>query len=137
MNGIAYKIGDHVTLDEFIEVLQSSTLGERRPIHNREVMQAMLDHGNLIVSAWDDGRLVGIATTLTDFHRVAYLADLAVHGDYQRQGIGQELIERTREALEPTCAIILLSAPKANEYYPKLGFQNNPRAWILDAKEEA
>jgi hypothetical protein len=27
--------------------------------------------------------------------------------------------------------IELLAAPKANDYYPKLGFEHNPRAWIL------
>ena len=137
MKEISYKIGNHVNLDEFIKLLISSTLGERRPVHNREVMKAMLDHGNLIVSAWDEDVIVGIATSLTDFHRVAYLADLAVHVDYQRKGIGKELIERTREALESTCSIILLSAPQANDYYPRVGFEHNPRAWTLDAKEKA
>ena len=134
---ISFKFGNHVDLEKFIELLRSSTLAERRPIHNKKVMKAILEHGNLIVSAWDDGKIVGIATTLTDFHRVAYLADLAVHVDYQRKGIGKELIQRTKKALKPTCSIVLLSAPKANDYYPKIGFENNPRAWILNATEEA
>jgi predicted N-acetyltransferase YhbS len=137
MTQILYKIGNDVSIDEFVELLKMSTLAERRPIHNQAVMEAMLEHADLIVSAWDGNEIVGIATTLTDFHRVAYLADLAVHADYQRTGIGKELIERTREELEPTCSVILLSAPKANDYYPKIGFEHNPRAWILDSKEKA
>jgi predicted N-acetyltransferase YhbS len=137
MTKILYKIGNDVSIDEFVELLKMSTLAERRPIHNQAVMEAMLEHADLIVSAWDGNEIVGIATTLTDFHRVADLADLAVHADYQRTGIGKELIERTREELEPTCSVILLSAPKANDYYPKIGFENNPRAWVLDSKEKA
>lgn len=30
--------------------------------------------------------------------------------------------------------LVLLAAPKANEYYPKLGFEHNPRAWVLKGK---
>ncbi|MBX2851177.1 MAG: GNAT family N-acetyltransferase [Phycisphaeraceae bacterium] len=136
-SGITFRVGNDIDLERFVEILRCSTLGERRPLHNRQVMKAMLDHGDIIVSAWDGEQIVGAATTLTDFHRVAYLADLAVHVDYQQQGIGKELIRRTREALRPTCSIVLLSAPKANDYYPKVGFEHNPRAWTLDAIEKA
>ena len=81
------------------------------------------------ITAWDKMKLIGIARTLTDFSYVAYLADLAVHIDYQRQGIGKELIEKTKLKLKPTCFITLLAAPKANDYYAKIDFVNNPRAW--------
>lgn len=135
MKTIEYKSGNEVELDDFIKILNTSSLAERRPIHNRNAMKAMLENGDIIVSAWDGERIVGIATTLTDFHRVAYLADLAVHIDYQRQGIGKELLKRTRDALKPTCTIILLSSPAANDYYPKIGFEHNPRAWVLEAKD--
>jgi predicted N-acetyltransferase YhbS len=62
---------------------------------------------------------------------VAYLADLAVDVEFQRQGIGKQLIEETRRRLKPECMIVLLAAPAANEYYLKLGFEHNPRAWVL------
>ena len=121
------KVGNNVSLSQFIDILRSSTLAERRPIHNEVVMQAMLDHADVIVSALTKNKIVGIATCLTDFHRVAYLADLAVHADYQREGIGKQLIAKTQQTLKSTCKIILLSAPKANEYYPKLALNPTPR----------
>jgi predicted N-acetyltransferase YhbS len=80
---------------------------------------------------------VGIARTLTDFANVAYLADLAVHADYQKRGLGRELVRKTQDALRPTCSLVLLSAPKANDFYPKIGFSHHPRAWTLDSKEKA
>lgn len=60
-------------------------------------------------------------------------ADLTVDVDvaYQRQGIGKRLIGETQQRLEPECMIVLLAAPKANDYYVKLGFERNPRAWML------
>lgn len=94
-------------------------------------MQAMITEASLIITAWEGSKLVGISRTLTDFSYVAYLADLAVHVDFQGNGIGKELIDQTKKALEPTCFITLLAAPLANDCYPKLGFEHNPRAWVL------
>ncbi|MGK2855634.1 MAG: GNAT family N-acetyltransferase [Thermoanaerobaculia bacterium] len=132
---ITYRLGNDIDLDDFIELYRASTLGERRPIGNRETMAAMLAHGTLTVSAWHGERLVGIARSLTDFAYVAYLSDLAVHIDYQRRGIGVELIARTRAAMGPDSTIILLAAPAAVDYYPKIGFTRHPHAWILRARD--
>jgi len=134
MKTMTYKKDIALDLDDVIELYNASTLGERRPVHHRDVMQGMMDNASLTITAWDGPRLVGIARTLTDFWNVAYLADLAVHVDYQHQGIGRELINQTREALHPTCSIVLLSAPNANEYYPKVGFKSNSRGWTMEPK---
>jgi len=135
MNTITFQQDIKLDLDEVIGLYIASTLGERRPVHNRDVMQGMMDNASVIITAWDELKLIGIARSLTDFWNVAYLADLAVHLDYQHQGIGKKLIEQTKEALKPTCSIVLLSAPKANEYYPKVGFKANPRGWAMEPKE--
>lgn len=97
----------------------------------RTYSRACSKHANLVISAWDGSRLVGISRSLTDFTYVAYLADLAVDAVYQRRGIGKQLMEETRQRLGRECMIVLLAAPKANDYYPKLGFEHNPRAWVL------
>ncbi len=75
--------------------------------------------------------LVGISRSLTDFCYVAYLSDLAVRESHQKQGIGTELIRQTQLALGPGASIVLLAAPKAEEYYPKIGMQAHPSAWVL------
>jgi GNAT superfamily N-acetyltransferase len=131
MRVVAYRNDKNLELGDFIDVFRRSTLGERRPVHDARIMAAMLQHADVLISAWSGPVLVGIARTLTDFHYVAYLADLAVDVEFQRQGIGKELIVRTKAALAPSCMVTLLAAPKANDYYPKLGFVHNPRAWTL------
>lgn len=131
MMDIHYKTGNDLDLDEVIALYVASTLGERRPVHNRRVMKAMLENADLTVTAWDGSKLVGISRTLTDSAYVAYLADLAVHHDYQKRGIGTALVEQTRSALPPTCSIVLLAAPLANEFYPRIGFTHHPRTWTL------
>jgi ribosomal protein S18 acetylase RimI-like enzyme len=127
-----YKVNAAVSLADFKQVLSLSTLGERRPIDDDECLQGMLANSNLVVSAWDNGQLVGISRCVTDFHYACYLSDLAVAASHQKLGIGKRLLQLTQDQLKPHCKLILLAAPAANEYYEPLGFAHNPRCWVLD-----
>jgi predicted N-acetyltransferase YhbS len=128
---IRYRDDAPLTVAAAIELYNRSTLGERRPVQRPDIFEGMLANSNLTVTAWDGGRLVGISRSLTDFNYVAYLADLAVDVDYQNSGIGRALIAETRARLKPECMIVLLAAPQANDYYAKVGFEHNPRAWVM------
>ncbi len=131
---ITYKTGNELNLDAVIELYRASTLGERRPVDDRERMRLMLQHANLVITAWDGDLMVGISRSLTDFSYATYLSDLAVRLSHQRQGIGKELIRHT-QAAAPQAAVILLAAPAAEKYYPRIGFTHHPQAWILRAGE--
>ena len=131
---IDYRMNTPLSLDIAKSLYQRSSLGERRPIEDQEVFAGMLAHANLLISAWQGENLIGIARTLTDFTYVAYLADLAVDQAFQHQGIGRQLIEETKQHLGSGCNIVLLAAPLANDYYPKLGFEPHPRAWVLNRR---
>lgn len=135
MSTITYRRGNDLDLDEVIDLYMASTLGARRPMDDREIAADMLRHANLVITAWDGDLLVGISRSLTDFSYVAYLADLAVRTSHQRQGIGKEMIRLTQEAMGPRSSIILLAAPAAVDYYPKIGFTHHNSAWILKAGE--
>lgn len=130
---IRYQTNVPITVDQAIDLYNRSTLGERRPVDRPDVFAKMLANADLTITAWDGEQLVGIARTLTDFGYAAYLADLAVDAAWQGQGIGRRLIELTQQALDDTAFITLLAAPKANEYYERIGFEHNARAWMLPA----
>jgi predicted N-acetyltransferase YhbS len=127
---VSYRLGNALDLDSVIELYRASTLGERRPVDDRERMRAMLAGANLVVSAWDGSLMVGIARSVSDFAYCTYLSDLAVRLSHQRHGIGRELIRRTQAAGGPA-QIILLAAPQAVDYYPRIGFTHHPQAWLL------
>lgn len=129
---ITYRLGNDLDLDAVLDLYRASTLGERRPVDDRQRMGAMLRGANLVVTAWDGGLLVGIARSVSDFAYCTYLSDLAVRASHQRHGIGRELVRRT-QAAGGKATIILLSAPKAVEYYPGIGFTHHPQAWVLAA----
>jgi len=135
MASIQYRYGNDLDVDQTIELYHASTLGERRPVDDRQIMSDMLRYANLVVTAWEEKLLVGIARTLTDFSYVGYLADLAVRASHQRQRIGTALIQKTREQMGSRSMLVLLSAPKAVAYYPKIGFIRHESAWVLRADE--
>lgn len=128
---ITYQIETDLSVEEFTQVLNSSTLGERRPVAEPERIAKMLEHGNLIVTARHQGNLVGVARSLTDFLYCTYLSDLAIDQAYQKQGIGKELVRQTKLAT-PQAKLILLAAPKAVNYYPKIGMKQWEQCYVLD-----
>jgi predicted N-acetyltransferase YhbS len=128
---ITYRDEAQISAAQAIDLYIRSSLGERRPINNLQTFESMLKHANLTITAWDGDQLIGISRSLTDFSYVAYLSDLAVDQKYQRQGIGKKLVDETKIRLGPDCMIVLLAAPKANDYYQHIGFEHNPRAWTL------
>ena len=135
MSSIRYQYGNDLDLDQVIELYNASTLGERRPVDDRQAMSDMLRNANLVVTAWEEELLVGIARTLTDFSYVGYLSDLAVRASHQRKGIGIQLVQKTREKMGSRSMLVLLSAPKAVDYYPKIGFTKHNSAWTLKSQD--
>lgn len=130
-----YRYGNQLDLEQVTELYRASTLGERRPVDDPAIVRSMLEHANLVVTAWDGRLLVGISRTLTDFAYVGYLADLAVRESHQRQGIGLALMEKTRDRMGPRSMLVLLAAPRAVDYYPRVGFKRHDSAWVLRASE--
>lgn len=128
---IEYKIENDLTVEEFRMVLVNSTLGQRRPVNQPERLSMMLKHGNLIITARENGKLVGVSRSLTDFVFCTYLSDLAVDETCQKQGIGRELIRQTKIAA-PLARLILLSAPAAVLYYPRIGMKRFDHCYLLD-----
>jgi len=131
ITNLRYRTGNNLDLNQMIELYRASTLGERRPVDDRERMRQMLANANLVITAWEDEQLVGIARSITDFVYATYLSDLAVRKSHQRKGIGRELIRRTQDSCTTETRLILLSAPNAVSYYPRVGFERHEQCWQL------
>lgn len=131
MSEAVYQIEPDLSADEFIDVLERSTLAERRPVDEPETIREMLRNADLIVTARVEGRIVGVSRAITDFSFCAYLSDLAVDVAYQGRGIGRELIRRTHEAAGTGTTMILLAAPGAKTYYPHIGMTGHDSCWII------
>ncbi len=129
MEPISYRNNARISPEQLADVFRRS--GIRRPIEDLPRMAAMLAHANLLVTAWDGERLIGVARALTDFSYCCYLSDLAVDLQYQKGGIGRTLVNQVREAIGEKSVLLLLAAPEAMQYYPKIGFESVPNGWII------
>ncbi|MDY3563150.1 GNAT family N-acetyltransferase [Gemmata sp. JC673] len=129
--GVRYQTEPGLSVDEFIDVLVRSSLAERRPIHDREVIRGMLANAQLVLTARVEGVLVGVSRAITDFAYCTYLSDLAVDEAFQRRGIGRELIRHTHESAGLHTMLVLLAAPKAESYYPHVGLTKRDSCWTI------
>jgi ribosomal protein S18 acetylase RimI-like enzyme len=132
---INYQVNPSISVHDFIDILHKSTLGLRRPLSDLEAMESMLAHANYYIGAYENGNLVGLARAMTDFVYTTYLADLAVDKKYQHQGIGKKLIRMLKTNI-PKAKLILLAAPAAEAYYPKIGMQKHPHCYFIDQERE-
>jgi predicted N-acetyltransferase YhbS len=132
---ITYALEKTLTPEAFLGILKDSGLGARRPIDDLERLRAMIENANLVLTARDAGKLIGIARSITDFVYCTYLSDLAVHRKYQGMGIGTELIRCTK-LQTPQAKLILLSAPNAITYYPKIGMDRHDFCFYLDDAQQ-
>lgn len=131
MMNIIYETTSTLSVDSFIDILNRSTLGERRPVDDLECIENMIKNADIIVTAVVDNKIIGVARAVSDYSYCCYLSDLAVDVDFQHQGIGKILIQKVQEQLGVKCKLILLSAPAAVGYYPKIGFTQHPSAWVI------
>ncbi len=128
---IAYALEPQLSAAEFHDVLVASTLGERRPVKDLARLERMLRGANIIITARHGTGLIGVSRALSDFSYCCYLADLAVDVAHQHRGIGKRLLEETHAQAGPETTLILLSAPAAESYYPKIGMTQHGSCWTI------
>jgi N-acetylglutamate synthase-like GNAT family acetyltransferase len=126
---ITYKVDIIPTTEQIIELYNNA--GLPRPTNDHERIKKMFENSNLVISAWDESKLVGVCRTITDWVWCSYLADLAVSPDYKKSGIGKKLIELTRGKVGEQSMILLLSVPTAMDYYLKVGFTKEDRGFMI------
>jgi predicted N-acetyltransferase YhbS len=126
--GITYQKNVIPAVEQIIELYNSA--GLPRPTNDPDRMKKIFENSGLVITAWDDDKLVGICRTITDWVWCSYLADLAVYPIYRGAGIGKKLIELTKETLGEQSMVLLISVPEALDYYPKLGFSREEKAFI-------
>ena len=128
---IVYGLEPELSAQAFRDILMASTLAERRPANDLERLERMLRQADIVLTARDGRRLVGVSRAITDFAYCCYLSDLAVDVAYQHRGIGKRLIDETHARAGECTTLILIAAPAAETYYPKIGLKQVASCWML------
>jgi len=93
---------------------------------------------HLLITAWDEEKLVGLGNTLSDGFLVVYYSHMLVLPDYQGRGIGTELMRRLMERYRGFHQHLLVADGRAIEFYRKCGFQRAGKTepmWIYDGHD--
>lgn len=101
----------------------------RRPVLDVPRLTQMFDAANVIHSAWEGDRLVGLLRGWTDGAFDGYLCDLAVHPEFQKAGVGKALMEPLFTEF-PQVRWVLLASPLAEGYYGHVGWKPLENAWV-------
>lgn len=125
-------VADRVlTVAQFADILLRSSLAERRPVNDHGRLADMLRHANLLLTAWDGEKLVGVSRCATDFAYFCYCSDLAVDKAYQGHGLGTRLLKATRAMIHPKATLYLISAPAALGFYERIGLTRIDRCFAM------
>ena len=127
---IIYKTDEVPPVNKIIDLYNLA--GLPRPTNDPDRISKMFENSGLIVTAWDEDKLVGVSRSITDRVWCTYLADLAVDPHYKKSGIGKKLVQITREIIGDCSMLLLLSVPTAMDYYPKIGFNKEERGFSIN-----
>jgi len=130
---IEYKYNEKITPEQLSQVFLASKL--IRPTDDYPRLQKMINHADILFTAWNGDQLVGAARAVMDFSYCCYLSDLAVDISYQKEGIGKTLLQLLKERIGEEVALILLAAPDAMSYYPHVGFENIDNGFRIARKK--
>lgn len=92
-----------------------------KPAEDAHRLVRVVANANIVVTARDGNRLVGLARGLKEESGCCYLSDLLVDRDYQNQGIGAQLIREVRKHLGENSLIVLVPSPDAVAYSTEIG----------------
>lgn len=130
---INYKVNAIIKPEELSNLFQLA--GLKRPYDDIQRLKRMIENADILISAWDDDKLVGIARAISDFSYCCYLSDLAVHRDFQKRGIGRELVSLVKECISEEVTLLLLSSLAAMDFYPKIGFEKIDNGYRISRKK--
>lgn len=132
---IVYRSDIKISPAQFIDLLKRSTLAERRPVDDLHKIEGMLQNASILVTAWTANTLIGVSRALSDFSFCCYLSDLAVDESFQKMGIGKKLISETHAVAGLHTTLILLAAPKAANYYPRIGMEKFTDCFLIRKRD--
>jgi GNAT superfamily N-acetyltransferase len=131
---IQFRETRHLPVDEVVALYRANGWSAAEKPELADALRG----SHFLVSAWDGDRLVGLANALSDGCLVVYYPHLLVLPEYQRRGIGRELMRLLMARYEGFHQHILVADGNAIEFYRKCGFERAGRTepmWIYQGND--
>lgn len=119
-----YKEGKTLDIDQIIYLYKDAKWTNY--VNDVEKLQRAINNSRLVITAWDDKKLVGLIRTVGDGESITYIQDLLVLESYQRKGIGKTLINKVKKLTKDIRMTVLLTdeCEKSRKFYESLGFSS-------------
>ena len=91
--------------------------------HFPEKLAAAMQHYGSVFSAWDGDKLVGLISAMDDGGMTAYIHYLLVDPQYQKMGIGKQLLRMMKEQYADYLRILLVAMDAEIGFYQHCGFE--------------
>ena len=124
---------DWIYSDENLDWNELSNLYEIAPLGIKDPNDLKISFSNSMFKCfvYHSGRLVAAGRALADGKDCSYICDVAVHPDYQGQGLGSEVVSRLVGFSKNHTKIILYTSPGNEPFYQKLGFRRMKTALAI------
>jgi len=126
MERFELRTGSDISLSSLIELYTAVGWTAYTSEERRGDLAKAIENSTFVVSAWDGDKLIGLARVLSDDVSIFYLQDILVHPDYQRQGIGEQMIQACLVRYEHVRAKVLMTDDEERQrlFYERVGFRN-------------
>ncbi len=114
-----YRMNDNVSAKAIADLRQSVGWNRMENVYKNPTLTSYAH-----IAVYDDSRLIGYIDSVSNGVTDAYIQDLMIHPDYQKQGIGTELMNRMISFLKAQ-NIFMISVIYENSlssFYKRFGF---------------
>jgi len=126
MSEITLRTGSNISLSSLLGLYEAVGWAAYTCRDNWRNLEKAVANSSFVISAWEGNTLVGLARVLSDDVSIVYLQDILVHPDFQRRGIGEQLIRSclTKYAHVRSKVLLTDDDQRQHQFYEKAGFQN-------------
>lgn len=132
---LSISVVHHLTSAQIQDLEQLYKQGWWSQDRKLEDIETMLHHSDLLIGLVDTEtqKLIGFTRVLTDCIYRAVIFDVLVDSSYQKQGLGQILMQEiiNNPQLKSVECFILFCLPEMVSFYEKIGFQISEKMELM------
>ncbi len=115
---------EQVQFEEIVDLYDA--VGWEAYTQNTESLKRAFEKSTYVLVALIDEQVVGVARSISDEVSIHYLQDILIHPDFQKKGIGRELLNLILERFKDVRTHMILTddEEKQLKFYESLGYKN-------------
>ena len=123
---------DNIDWDELSNLYKIAPLGDKKA----NDLKTVFSNSRYKCFIYHNNTLIGAGRALADGFDCSYICDIAIHPNYQKQGIGRNIVNKLLEFSKEHQRVILFSNIGKEGFYSKLGFAKMNTAMAIFKNQE-